>query len=40
MAGWHHPLNGHVFEQALGTVKDREALYTAVPGVAKTEQLN
>ena len=25
MVGWHHQLNGHEFEQDLGTVKDREA---------------
>ena len=40
MAVWYHPLNGCEFEQALGTVKDREAWYAAVHGVAKTEQLN
>ena len=43
--GWHHPLNGHEFEQALTweMVKDREAWHDAVHGVAKsqiiTEQL-
>ena len=25
MAGWHHQLDGHEFEQALELVKDREA---------------
>ena len=25
MAGWHHRLDGHEFEQALGVVIDREA---------------
>ena len=25
MVGWHHRLNGHEFEQALGVVMDREA---------------
>ena len=25
MAGWHHRLNGHGFEQTPETVKDREA---------------
>ena len=24
MIGWHHRLNGHEFEQALGAVMDRE----------------
>ena len=36
MAGWHHRLNGHEFEQAPGVVMDREALCTAVPGVEKS----
>ena len=35
MVGWHHRLNGHEFEQALGIVMDREAWRAAVPGVAK-----
>ena len=25
MVGWHHQLNGHEFEQALGVMMDREA---------------
>ena len=25
MVGWHHQLNGHEFEQALGVGNDREA---------------
>ena len=25
MVGWHHQLNGHEFEQTLGTSEDREA---------------
>ena len=33
MVGWHHQLNGHDFEQALG-VGDREAWPAAVHGVA------
>ena len=36
MAGWHHLLNGHEFEQTLGRVKDREAWCAAVYGVAKS----
>ena len=35
MFGWHHQLNGHEFEQALG-VDDREAWRAAVHGVAKS----
>ena len=45
MVGWHHQLNGHKFEQALGVVVDREAWNAAVHRVAKiqtrlTERLN
>ena len=36
MAGWHHWLNGHEFEQALGDGEDREAWRAAVHGVAKS----
>ena len=36
MVGWHHQLNGHEFEQALG-VNDREAWRAAVHGVAKSQ---
>ena len=32
MVGWHHPLNGHEFEQTPGIVKDREAWHAAVHG--------
>ena len=35
MAGWHHQLNGHEFEQALGDGKAREAWHAAVHAVAK-----
>ena len=38
MVGWHHQLNGHEFEQALG-VDDREAWRAAVHGVAKNRTL-
>ena len=33
MVGWHHQLNGHVFEQTPG---DRDAWLAAVHGVAKS----
>ena len=33
--GWHHRLNGHELEQALGVVMDREAWRATVHGVAK-----
>ena len=36
MVGWHHWLNGHEFEQALGLVMDREAWRATVYGVAKS----
>ena len=29
MVGWHHRLNGHEFEQALGVVIDTEAWQAA-----------
>ena len=35
MVGWHHQLNGHEFEQALGDGKAREAWRAAVHAVAK-----
>ena len=38
MAGWHHRLNVHEFEQALGVgVKDREAWHVAVHGITKNQ---
>ena len=36
MAGWHHRINGHGFEQARELVMDRENWRTAVHGVAKS----
>ena len=35
MVGWHHPLNAHMFEQALGVGDGSEAWSAAVHGVAK-----
>ena len=37
MVGWHHWLNEHEFEQALGVVMDREAWRAAVHGVTKSQ---
>ena len=38
LVGWHHQLNGHEFEEALGDiVKDSEAWRAAVHGVAKSQ---
>ena len=35
MAGWHHRLNGHEFEQSEEIVKDREAWHAAVQGIER-----
>ena len=44
MAGWHHRLNGHEFEQALGVGEGQRRLACCSPRVRKesdvTEQLN
>ena len=37
MAGWHHRLDGHEFEQGLGVVMDREAWHAAVHGVTESQ---
>ena len=37
MVGWHHRLNGHEFEQALGDGKGQKAWYAAVHGVGKSQ---
>ena len=37
MVGWHHRLNGLEFEQAPGSVKDREAWHAAVHGVTELD---
>ena len=36
MVGWHHLIDGHEFEQALGDVKDRAAWCVAVHGVTNS----
>ena len=44
MVGWHHQLNGHVFEQALEDGEGQESLVCCSPWSHKelgmTEQLN
>ena len=37
MAGWHHQLDGHEFEQALGDGDGQEAWRAAVHGVTKSQ---
>ena len=37
MVGWHHRLEGHEFELALGVVMDREAWRTTVHGVTESQ---
>ena len=36
IVGWHHQLDGHEFEQALGVSEGQEAWRAAVYGVAKS----
>ena len=36
MVGWHHQLNGHEFEQALGVMMNSEACCVAVHGVVRS----
>ena len=36
MVGWHHRLNGHEFEQALGDDEGQGAWRAAVHGVANS----
>ena len=43
MVGWHHPLDGHEFEQALGVGGGQGSLACQIHGVAEsdtTEPLN
>ena len=39
MVGYHHPLNGHEFEQSPGTVDDRGAWHAAVHWVGGLERV-
>ena len=36
MVGWHHQLNGHEFEQALGNRERQESLACCRPSVAES----
>ena len=36
MVGWHHRLNGHEFEQALGDSEGQRSLHAVVHGVTKS----
>ena len=44
MVGWHHPLSGHEFEQALGDSEGRGSLVCCSPWgrseSGRSEQLN
>ena len=43
MVVWHHPLDGHEFEESRGVGDGQGSLYSAVHGVAEldmTERLN
>ena len=44
MAGWHHPLSGHEFEQSVGDGEEQGSLACCSPWGCKesdmTEQLN
>ena len=37
MVGWHHRLNGHEFEQALGVCDGQGGLVCCSPWVAKSQ---
>ena len=37
MVGWHHQLNWHKFEQAMGVGVVQEAWHAAVHGVTKSQ---
>ena len=37
MVGWHHPLNGHEFEQTQGDDEGQESLVCSSHGVAESD---
>ena len=37
MVGWHHPLNGHEFEQTPGDSENQGSLRAALHGVTKSQ---
>ena len=37
MVGWHHRIDGHEFEQALGVGDGQESLRAAVDGVTESD---
>ena len=37
VVGWHHQLDGHEFEQALGAGEGQGSLRAAVHGLAKSQ---
>ena len=37
MVEWHHRLDGHEFEQALGDSEEHKAWHAAVHGVTKSQ---
>ena len=39
MAGWHHPLNGREFEQALGNGDGQESLVCCCPWGCKDSEM-
>ena len=36
MVGWHHRLDGHEFEQALGDGEEQGSLHAVVHGITKS----